>query len=154
SKAYSRPVFCSETERRLFQKLNMFVAFPLGGINMTYNQFAAKYHLKLKLDPQDDTLIIPGKRGQSHLYEYGDNRIGVMILPDTPSARAWRAARKAFKKVGMKIVQNGDYEGAATFDPENDAQVQVALKYARVRPRRVPSPAQLAALAKARSAIR
>jgi hypothetical protein len=42
----------------------------------------------------------------------------------------------------MQITQDGDQEGVATFDPENPEQVQLAMKYADVKPQRRVSEAQ------------
>ena len=121
---------------------------------MTITVFAEKYRLNLKRDPQDDTDIIRGNDGRSHIFEYGENQLGVLIMPETGTSNRWTAARKAFEAAGMKITQNADCEGAATFDPTNPEQVRVAMKYADIRPRRKPSPEQLAALKKGRALAR
>jgi hypothetical protein len=42
----------------------------------------------------------------------------------------------------MVIRQDGDCEGTATFDPDNPAQVKLAIRYAKVRPKRQISDAQ------------
>jgi len=122
--------------------------------NMTFEQFAEKHRLRINTDPADGTPVIWGHRGKSHVYEYGEGILGVMILPETGSSHWWTAARKAFLAAGMQIRQNGDFEGAATFDPQNPEQVKVALKHADVRPRREVSPAQREALTKARAMAR
>ncbi len=53
----------------------------------------------------------------------------------------------------MVVRQRGDAEGALSFDPENKAQVKIALKLAGVRPKRkvIMTPERLAALANARN---
>lgn len=121
---------------------------------MILTEFAKKYRLKLTHDPEDGTDIIPGCRGQSHLYEYSDSLFGVAVMPETGTSHWWTAARKAFQAARMKITQNADCEGAATFDPTNPEQVRMAMKYAGIRPRRKSSPAQLAALKKGRAMAR
>lgn len=118
---------------------------------MTIDIFAKNHRLKKKHDPQDDTDIIRGHDGQSHIFEYGASKLGVVFMPEDPGPRKWSAARRAFKAVGMKITQNGDCEGVATFDPEDPQQVRVAMTYADVRRRRELSRAHVEALAKGRT---
>jgi hypothetical protein len=121
---------------------------------MNLTEFAEKNGLKLKRDKQDDTVIILGHKGKSHAYEYGEGLLGVMVMPEVETSHWWTAARKAFLAAGMRIRQNGDFEGAATFDPRNPEQVKVALKYAGVRRRRGMSLAQRESLTKARTMVR
>jgi hypothetical protein len=121
---------------------------------MTLNEFAKHERLKITHDPEDGTVIIRGRRGVCHLYEYGEGLLGVMILPETGTSHWWTAARKAFMAAGMQIRQNGDCEGAATFDPQKPEQVKAALKYAGVRRRRGISAAQRESLSKARAMAR
>jgi hypothetical protein len=82
------------------------------------------------------TFIVRGREGKSHIFEYGDELLGVMVMPETGTAHRWRAARAAFVAAGMRIRQNGDCEGTATFSPDRADQVRLALRYARARPRR------------------
>jgi hypothetical protein len=42
----------------------------------------------------------------------------------------------------MVVRQDGDCEGTATFDSANPAQVKLAIRYAKVRPKRQISDAQ------------
>lgn len=119
---------------------------------MTITDFAKQHRLKVERDTNDETIIISGRLGESHLFEYDDARMGVAVIPDTDRPHRWTAARKAFRNAGMTITQNGDCEGIATFDPDNQVQVRAALDYADVRRRREPSSAQLEVLAKARLA--
>jgi hypothetical protein len=112
------------------------------------NQFAALYKLRLRRDPDDATEIIPGRIGRSHVFEYGAGLLGALIMRKHPTAHYWNNAKRAFRAVGMAITQNAECEGCATFDPNNAEQVRVALKYATVKRKRQPSPAQLASLAK------
>ena len=49
----------------------------------------------------------------------------------------------------MTIVQDGDGEGAATFDPQNRAQARLAIEKAGIRHRKKLSPEAKAKLLKA-----
>jgi hypothetical protein len=118
-------------------------------VDLSLQQFADQHRLKV-VDSQDETAVIRGRKGSSHLFEYADSVLGVAVIPDTGTSHWWTAAAKAFDAAGMQITQNGDNEGIATFDPKNPVQARVAMKYADVRQRRNVSPAQRAALAKAR----
>ena len=84
-----------------------------------------------------------------HLYEHGDERLGVMFLNLTP--RRWNSIRRRWKAVGCEIWQDADGEGSALFDPLNPAQVKTVLKLAGVRPRRTASPKQREQLARMRA---
>jgi hypothetical protein len=119
---------------------------------MDINVFAEKFKLKIRRSSEDGTSIIPGRKGVSHIYEYGDHLMAVLIMPESGSGHVWNAAKSAFIKAGMKICQNGDHEGAATFDPNNVQQVKLAMRYAGIRRPRPVSPKQAEALAKGRVA--
>jgi hypothetical protein len=41
---------------------------------------------------------------------------------------AWVNARRKLEAVGCTILQDGDQEGAATFNPENPAQARLVLR--------------------------
>ncbi len=118
---------------------------------MDISEFASKHNLRLQYVPSDGTQIIPGREGQSHIYEYGSGLLGVLIMPDTDNAYRWRSARRAFESAGMQIRQSGDTEGAASFDPTDRKQVRLAMKYAKIRPKRTRSAAQLAAFERMRA---
>jgi hypothetical protein len=113
---------------------------------MTIKDFANQHRLKLQRYPSDETDIIPGREGSSHIFEYGADLLAAMVLPytnpDQATAHRWRTALLAFRAAGMVIRQDGDCEGTATFDPANPAQVKLAIKYAKVRPKRQISDAQ------------
>src|SRR5215472_15844937 len=110
-------------------------------------QFAEKYGLKIRID-QDQTHIIPGKKVQrtaGHIYEYSDDQLGVMIVMTDlkgPISHYWRYQLPLLRKLNMQIVQNGDGEGSATFNPQNPAQSKLAIKIARVKPKRIMSDKQ------------
>ena len=111
---------------------------------MNLEQFADNYRLKISRDSCGAN-IIQGK--YSHIFDgYADGRLGVLFV--APTKRHWNNARKKMEAAGLVTKQNGDTEGALSFDPADKAQVRLALKLARVSPRRVatpPSPAQIAA---------
>ena len=104
---------------------------------MTVQTFADKYRLKTRID-EDVTKIIPGRMG--HIYEYDDQLMGVIVVPVPARKLHWGYARTALIAVGCNVVQDGDGEGAATFDPSNPAQVRAALKVARVKKRKMLTP--------------
>jgi hypothetical protein len=118
---------------------------------MTFKKFADENRLKISRDPDDDTPIIRGRTGKSHVFEHGDGVLGVAVMPETGTSHRWTAARKAFEAAGMGVTQNGDCEGIATFDPENPEHVRLACMYADVLRRRERSLAQKESVAKARA---
>jgi hypothetical protein len=111
---------------------------------MTLEAFIKKNRLRRKRD-DDDTTIVPGKNG--HIFDYGDGRLGVLIMPKAVHPRIWNKARAAFEKLGMTVTLDCDGEGITTFNPESAEQCQAAIKHAGISARRVATPSQLAALA-------
>lgn len=109
---------------------------------MTIVEFAIRNRLQVKRDPADGTSVIPGRKGQSHLFEHGEGLLGVLVMPDASTAHWWNAARAAFVRAGMEITHDCDQEGIATFNPKNPEQVRLAFKYADVRRRRKVSQAE------------
>jgi len=109
---------------------------------MTIRTFADQHRLKLQCDPDDGTDIIRGREGHSHIFEYSDDLLAVMVMPCTSTAHRWKTAQAAFKSSGMVIRQAGDDEGTMTFDPGQIIQVMLAMKYAKVRPERQVSESQ------------
>ena len=88
-----------------------------------------------------------------HLYEYDQNAdngqtMGVMVMPNPPRVQYWGFTKRTLLPAGFTVVQDGDGEGAATFDPSSAEQVKLALKVAKVKKRRVPSPKQLEVIAR------
>jgi hypothetical protein len=106
------------------------------------NEFGQRYRLQVQRDSGDNTPIIRGRKGKSHLFDYGEGILGVLVMPEAGTAHWWNAARAAFVRAGMDITQAGDQEGGATFEPEKPAQVRLALKYADVKARRRVSEAE------------
>lgn len=110
---------------------------------MTVKEFAVRQRLRTRSD-EDSTDIVPGKVG--YVYEYDDELLGVMVMPKGRQTQYWTYAKRALLQVGCLIVQNGDHEGAATFDPLASAQVKAALRAAGIHRIRVPAPPSVAQL--------
>jgi hypothetical protein len=111
---------------------------------MTLKAFATKHRLKIKLDSCGDP-IVQGKFGT--IYEYSDELLGMTFMPPpSASGRMWAAAQKAMLASGMRITQNGDTEGAGSFDPNDAAQAKPALKLVKARAKRQVSPETLTRL--------
>ena len=108
---------------------------------VTINEFAQKHRLQLQRDGGDGTTIIPGRKGKSHLFEYDGESLGVVVMPENSTAHWWNAAREAFLRAGMEILQDCDQEGTVIFDPENREQVRLAFKYAEAKRKRRVSQA-------------
>lgn len=101
-------------------------------------QFADKRNLRVSTDKNDNTSIINGRHG--HLYEYDDDRLAVIFMGASTGTANNR--RKACIAAGMEITQDGDWEFAASFNPEDRKQASLAIKVARVKTKRVLSPEQ------------
>ena len=95
--------------------------------------FADTNRLKISRDECGETIIL-GRHGQ--VYEYGYSLLGVMFMPAEYKPRLWGTCRRSAVGLGMGLLQNGDAEGTLAFDPDNDEQVKLALKIARVKRRR------------------
>jgi len=115
---------------------------------MDIQAFAERY--RLKTGPGK---TVEGRTGQ--IYEYGENRLGVMFAPPSQAdkcgkwcPRTWNKFREAGRALGMIVQQNGDSEGCLLFDPCNREQAKLAIKIAAARPKRQVSARQLANLAK------
>lgn len=102
--------------------------------------FADRHCLKSRLD-DDETRFIPGKLGQ--IYQYGAARLAVMVVPIPLCKNLWGRTRNRLEKLGFVIIQDGDYEGAATFDPADSAQSRAAIKAAGISRKRRLSPSQI-----------
>jgi hypothetical protein len=90
----------------------------------------------------------------NHIYEHDDGVLAVMIgFEGRNRVAAWEARKVMWKNAGMEILQDGDWEGSAIFDPENARQRALAVKTAGVRPKRVMSPAQAEVLRQARKLL-
>src|SRR5215472_3271105 len=102
--------------------------------------FADRHRLKTRFDGKE-TRFIPGKLGQ--IYEYGAGRLAVTVMPITPRKNLWGRTRNRLKKLGFVVVQDGDYEGTATFDPSDRDQSKAAIKAAGISRKRRLSPSQI-----------
>jgi hypothetical protein len=100
-------------------------------------KFATRNRLHTRID-EDLTKIILGKVG--HIYEYDDNHLGVIIMPNPPRKQYWGFTKRTLIALGCEVVQDGDGEGAATFDPSNSEQVKAAIKAAGIKRIRYLSP--------------
>jgi len=115
-------------------------------------EFAEKYRVRTKRDSCGED-IITGKRVPKdmpkrveyacHVYDHGDGRFGLLLLLKTK--RAWNNAKKELTAAGFTIKQNGDTEGTALFNPEDQTQAGLAFKLARIRARREMTPEARAA---------
>ena len=96
---------------------------------MELTKFAEKHRLKVKRDPEDGTQVIVGGKGQ--IYEFSSDELAVMFIPGgDPRTRQWHTVRENCLAVGMTLQQDGDAEGAFSFDPENQDQAKLAIKVA------------------------
>ncbi len=116
---------------------------------MHLNHFSKKYRLRVRR-AEDGEAVIKGKHGQ--IYFHSDGVLGAFLMPNGYSPRLWPGARRRLEAVGCTIWQNGDHEGSVLFDPANLKQCGLVLKVIGAKRKRIPSPAQLAALEKATSA--
>ena len=94
--------------------------------------FADTYRVRARRDECGE-LILPGRIG--HVYEHGAGKFGIYLSCATK--RAWSSAKRTLTAAGFTIRQNGETEGTALFDPENEQQARLALEIARIRKRRV-----------------
>jgi hypothetical protein len=98
--------------------------------------FAQQYRLPTSRET-DGTIVIRG-RSACHLYEYSDSELGLMILSNERDThtRRWVGIRKKCLEAGMSLRQNGEDEGALSFNPANRQQSRLAIKVTGVRPKR------------------
>jgi len=127
---------------------------------MKTSTFALKHRLRVRRDECGDE-IIPGKFGQ--IYEYAKGLFAVMYMPDPEGKRPakskqWTNRRNWMLAAGFKILQDCDGEGTASFDPHDQQQVNLAIRVAGIKRRRVLSEEQrelkIQALEKARAISR
>jgi hypothetical protein len=103
-------------------------------------RFAEQYRLKTRICPDDGTKTVPGRYG--HIYEYDDHSLGVVVVPDPPRRKYWGCTRATLLEAGLTIVQDGEGEGAAVFDPADVSQSKAAIRAAGVKRKRQLSPSQ------------
>lgn len=115
---------------------------------MTLKEFAQSHRLRIRIDGCGDA-VIPGRiEDRSHVYDFGGGRFGLCLMFAT--ARKFGFSARFLDRAGIAAKQIGDTEGVFLFDPSNKAHVSIALKACGIKRRREASPAQLAALQKAR----
>lgn len=123
---------------------------------MTLKEFAQSHRLRIRIDGCGDA-VIPGRAStggggriedRSHVYDFGGGRFGLCLMFAT--ARKFGFSARFLDRAGIAAKQIGDTEGVFLFDPSNKAHVSIALKACGIKRRREASPAQLAALQKAR----
>jgi hypothetical protein len=111
---------------------------------MRLKEFAEKHSLRVRRSQQDDTDNIVGKFGE--IYEYSEEELAVMVIPDPPRRGLWVRSRAKFLALGMTVIQDGDQEGAVTFDPENTGQAKAAIQAVRCKKIQKLSPERLVRL--------
>ena len=131
-------------------------------------EFADKYNLKVmklegelaipgrKLKRNDGRYPAPNPRSSldcllGHIFEYSSTRMGLVFMPRRP--KVWKNMARKLVAAGFEIRQNGDWEGTATFDPDNKAQARLAIKAIGARKKRQASEAQVKNLARQRTLI-
>ena len=82
--------------------------------------FAERHRLRISTEP-DGTTIIPGRVG-FHLYEYSDAELALMLCGGPIHTGRWARVRSKCLAAGMTLRQNGEDEGALSFDPTNREQ--------------------------------
>ena len=120
----------------------------------TFIVFTSRYRLRTKRDSCGNPSA-PGKFG--HLYEHAPRILG-FVLEEPPNgksiARSLLARRRKALAAGFRVHQIGEVEAVLLFDLGNPAQEKLAIGLVAAKRRRVPSPAQLEALRRAREALR
>jgi hypothetical protein len=116
--------------------------------------FAEQYRLRVKRDDCGEP-IINGKFG--HLYEHAAGLLG-FVLEEPPNgnsiARSLLARRRKALVAGFRVHQAGEVETILLFDLGNPPAEKLAIGLAGAKRRRVPAPAQLETLRRAREALR
>ena len=103
--------------------------------------FAAQHRLHSSRDIEDGTTVIRGRAG--HIYEYNDSELALVILTaegKDVSIRRWSSIKRRCLGAGMTLRQDGDYEGALSFNPSKEGQSKIAVRVTGVRPRKQLSP--------------
>ena len=90
---------------------------------MNIQEFSKKMRLRAKLG-EDGEAIVTGRRGE--IYQYDSSLLALLLMPRKKFV--WVNARRKLEAVGCTILQDGDQEGAATFNPENPTQARLVLR--------------------------
>jgi hypothetical protein len=119
---------------------------------MTSIQHFASQHLLRVRRAEDREAVIKGRHGQ--IYFHSDGVFGVLLMPNRPRPRLWPGARRRLEAAGCVVHQDGDREGSVLFDPANAKQCRLVVKVVGAKRKRIPSPAQLESLRKAREVLK
>jgi hypothetical protein len=114
------------------------------GTRMELTDFAKQYSLQVKHSCQDDTDNIVGRFGE--IYQYSGSELALMLCGGSIGTGHWARVRSKCLAAGMTLRQNGDDEGAVSFDPTNKKHAALAIKVAGARPKRRLSPEHKAKL--------
>ena len=98
---------------------------------MHISEFSKKMRLRAKRG-EDGEAIVAGRRGE--IYQYDRFLLALLLMPRKKFV--WVNARRKLEAVGCTILQDGDEEGAATFNPENPTQTSLVLRLAGIKRRR------------------
>jgi len=111
-----------------------------------FHEFVQQNRLRASRET-DGTTVIWGQAG-CHLYLYSDSELGLMILSEAEDTRTrrWSGIRKKCLAAGMILRQNGEDEGAMSFNPNNRQQSRLAIEASGARPKRRLSPKHRAKL--------
>jgi hypothetical protein len=111
----------------------------------TIQQFADKYHVKVRRDSCGDIIIAGFQTAKdmpkqseyrNHIFDgFNDGRFGVSLM--FLSRRRWTLVKRRLLSAGFTIKQDGDTEGTALFDPTNDRQAQFAMTICQINKRRM-----------------
>jgi hypothetical protein len=132
---------------------------------LTVEQFAEKYHVKVRRDSCGDE-IIPGtprfgdeiiprrprkakrQEDREHIYQHSDDGKLFGVFVDCRTPKAFGFALRRLLAAGFVPGQIGDTECNMLFDPSNPKEAGLAIQEAGIRIRKPASPAQLASLAR------
>lgn len=121
-------------------------------------EFATDHRLKVTRDGSGDIeFVIPGRIGESLVYEYSGTELGVAFITDgkkAPRTGLYNTFKATCLSAGMTLRQSGDAEGSFSFDPENGVQAKAAIRGIRAKAKRKISPEQAAAGAARLLAVR
>ena len=107
-------------------------------------KFAETHRLRVSKDECGDP-VIRGRK-QHQIFDNGDGRLGVLLM--FGCSKEWNRHRRILIAAGFELRQDARTEGAALFNPEDQAQSELAIKMTGIRAKLVLTPEQ----AKARSA--
>jgi hypothetical protein len=106
--------------------------------------FAKRYRLKLRANPNDDgEPTINGKTGQIYMYSAAELAVSFTSSLDRDHRgqgkwcpKTWGNFRRKAVELEMTLRRKGDSDGSLSFDPGNKGQSRLALQIARARQKR------------------